>query len=348
MTKRASQQWQMPKNSPRRGASRPAFLRIMEIHKCIVAGNYPNCASLAAEIEVSEKSIQRDISFMRDQWGLPLEYDEVRHGYRYTKPVHDFPILQLSKDDLVALFLARHALEPLRGTVLEGMLTESFRKIADACPGIVSFQWQDLDEAFSVKAAGVLTADVTLFNQLLTAVGECKVVSFRYEGLKGKGKELRKVNPYHLGQIDHGWYLLAWDNARNAMRTFALQRISDVQVLEDAFVRDPNFKATEHLNRGFGVWSYDAHEKAKTYDVTIRFYDYAARIVGERVWHPSQSISKSGKDGAIEFKVRLPGLEEITRWVLSWGSKAVVLGPKELKDNVTRELNAMVRSYGKD
>jgi hypothetical protein len=51
------------------------------------------------------------------------------------------------------------------------------------------------------------------------------------------------------------------------------------------------------------------------------------------------------QDGSvIEFLARLSGLEEITRWVLSWGSKAQVLGPVALKKRVKDELIAMVKA----
>lgn len=331
-------------SATRSGASRPAFWRMLEIHKIISLGKYPNCSTLARETELTPKTIQRDISFMRDQMGLPLEYDAVRHGYHYTEPVHDFPMLHLSRNDLVALFLARHALEPLRGTRLEHMLAESFRKIADACPGQISIAWHELDAAFSVKASGVLAADVTLFGDLLDAVRACREVSFDYHKLTGAGAEQRTVHPYHVGQIEHGWYLLAHDPMRGAVRTFALQRIMNLRLLEKTFTRDPGFNARDHLGGGFGVWSYGGGEKP-LHEVHIRFEGYAARVVAERQWHPTQAIRRLEPDGSvIEFQADLAGLEEITRWVLSWGSRAQVLGPPELKMRVNEELKAMMRS----
>jgi len=316
----------------------------MEIHKIIRAGRYPNCSSMAKAIEVTPKTIQRDVSFMRDQLGMPLEYHPIKHGYYYTQEVHEFPMLHLSRNDLVALFLARHALEPLRGTRLERMLADSFSKIAEACPGEVSIQWTELDEAFSVKASGVLLADVTLFGDLLDAVMACREVSFDYHKLTGSKPEHRTVQPYHVGQIEHGWYLLAYDPGRKGMRTFALQRVTNLQVLKTKFVRDPRFNARDHLGGGFGVWSYAGEEKRK-HEVHIRFEGYAARIVAERQWHSTQAIRKLKADGSvIEFQADLSGLEEITRWVLSWGSKAQVLGPPELLKRVREELEGMMKS----
>jgi predicted DNA-binding transcriptional regulator YafY len=322
--------------------------RVIEIHKMVRADRYPNCSTLASEIEVTPKTIQRDVTFMREQLGLPLEYDAIRHGYHYTREVHEFPLLHLSRNDLVALFLARHALEPLRGTRLERMLAESFSKIAEACPGEVSIQWHELDEAFSVKASGVLPADVTLFGDLLDAVMACREVSFDYHKLTGSHPERRTVQPYHVGQIEHGWYMLAHDPERKGMRTFALQRITNLELLKSKFKRDPRFNARDHLGGGFGVWSYD--EKGNIgHEVSIRFEGYAARVVSERMWHSSQEIKPLRKDGSvIEFQAKLAGLEEITRWILSWGSKAKVLGPPELIKRVKDELVKMGNAMGAD
>ncbi|MCX6857385.1 MAG: WYL domain-containing protein [Verrucomicrobia bacterium] len=335
----------LPVSVMRKGTSRVAMWRVLEIHKIMQTGKYPNCSTLAAEIEVTPKTIQRDISFMRNQLDLPLEYHAIKHGYYYTRPVNEFPMLHLSRNDLVALFLARHALEPLRGTRLERMLSESFSKIAEACSGEVSIQWNELDEAFSVKAAGVMPADVTLFGDLLDAVRACREVSFEYHKLTGNQPEQRTVHPYHVGQIEHGWYLLAYDPGRKAVRTFALQRISNLGLLKTKFVRDPRFNAHDHLGGGFGVWSYAGEEKL-SHEVHIRFEGYAARVVRERLWHSTQAIRSLKPDGSvIEFQADLSGLEEITRWVLSWGSKAKVLGPPELKRRVQAELEKMTAMH---
>lgn len=331
----------------RSGNSRPALWRVMEIHKVVRAGQFPNCSTLAKAIEVTPKTIQRDVSFMRDQLGMPLEYDALKHGYYYTQEVSEFPMLHLSRNDLVALFLARHALEPLRGTRLERMLAESFSKIAEACPGEVSIRWDELDSGFSVKASGVLPADVTLFGDLLDAVTARREVCFDYHKLTGSRPEHRTVQPYHVGQIEHGWYLVAYDPSRKDMRTFALQRLTNLEVMKSKFERDKRFSARNHLGGGFGVWSYDEKEN-HAHEIRIRFEGYAARVVGERMWHTSQEIVPLKPDGGvIEFRARLSGLEEITRWVLSWGSKAQVLGPPALKKRVRDELRAMVSAAEK-
>ena len=99
------------------------------------------------------------------------------------------------------------------------------------------------------------------------------------------------------------------------------------------------------MGAGFGVWSYHGADQAE-YEVCIRLEGYAARVVSERQWHASQEIKLLKPDGSeIEFRVKLHGLEEITRWVLSWGSKAQVMGPDALRERVGGEVEQMAAHF---
>ncbi len=319
------------------GYSRRAHYRIYLIHEMLRGRRFPNCQTMAREIEVRDrKTIQRDINYMRDEMNLPIEYDAVRHGYYYSGPVPEIPLLHLSRKDLLALFLARKAMEPLRGTRLERELAESFEKIAGACPGEVTFQWAELDEAFSMKALGVAEADLALFGDLVDAVRERREVTFDYRKLESERSEARRLWPHHVRQIENGWYVAGYDCDRGAMRTFALPRMSGLRVLKRQFKRDEGFDAEDYFGGGFGVWSY-GESKGRRHEVRIRFEGYAARVVAERRWHASQEVVPLDEAGVIELRLKLAGLEEVMRWVLSWGSKARVLAPRELQQRVAAE-----------
>lgn len=329
----------------RAGNWRSTTWRTHEIIRMLQARPYMNCRQLAEALEVSPKSVQRDIRFLQTQYNLPLEYDSRRHGYHFTGPVNQFTPLQLSRGELVALFIARKAMEPLRGTRLQKVVAEGVQKIARACPEAVSVRWGELDEAFSVRSSGVLAADATLFDRLLNAVMQAREVSFSYRKLEGEGTEMRRVQPLKVANLQHGWYLIGHDVDREEKRTFALQRMAEMEILENRFDRDDDFDMKEYLAGGFGVWSYEENG-AELREICIRLEGYAARYVAERRWHPSQKIVPLSEDGGlVEFYVSLSGLEEITRWVLGWGSKAVVLKPLELQQRVVAELEKMRSSY---
>jgi proteasome accessory factor B len=302
------------------------------------AGRYPNCQQLAKELEMTAKTVQRDINFMRDELNLPLAYDEQRHGYFYEKPVGDFPLLQLSRRELVTLFLARQALSTVRGTRLEQELAQTFERLTAGLSDEVSFSWSELDAAFSVRATGVVEADARLFGTLSDAILQGREVAFTYRKLTGDVAEPRRVRPYHLGQVDHGWYLFGFDLDRGAVSTFALPRIADLMVTTTAFERPADFSLRNHLGGSFGVWNYPETETGDQ-EVRVVFRGYAARVVAERRWHPSQEIApRDGEESAIELRLRLRGLEEVARWILSWGRWAEVLEPEELRQRLLEEV----------
>ena len=80
-----------------RGHSRPPLARMVRLHEWLMANRYPNCRKIAEEFEVSGKTVQRDINFMRDQMGLPIDYDKGRFGFHYTRPVTGFPAMALAE-----------------------------------------------------------------------------------------------------------------------------------------------------------------------------------------------------------------------------------------------------------
>jgi len=140
--------------------SRPPLERMMRLHDKIKAGAFPNCQKLARELEVSAKTIQRDIDFMRDRLGLPIEYDQLQFGFCYTEPVANFPNIEVSQGEIMALFVARKALEQYRGTSFERSLRTAFQKISDGLRDKVDFQWGDVDAAISFRGLGTTAADI--------------------------------------------------------------------------------------------------------------------------------------------------------------------------------------------
>src|SRR5947207_15961351 len=107
---------------------------MLRIHQSIQSGKFPNASTLARELEVSTKSIHRDIEFMRDRLDLPLEYDPRRNGYDYAQEVSSFPRLQITEGELFALLVAEKALRQYRGMTLERPLMSAFRKMAAPLP----------------------------------------------------------------------------------------------------------------------------------------------------------------------------------------------------------------------
>ena len=308
--------------------SRPPLERMMRIHQEIASGSYPNATKLAREMEVSVKSIWRDIEFMRERMNLPLEYDASRYGYFYTESVSAFPTLQITEGELVALLIAEKALEQYRGTNFEKPLVSALKKMTAQLPDTVSFNIAEWDQTISFRTSAEPILNLDIFDALAKATAARKQIQFNYRK-PGQGKpEARIVDPYHLANINSEWFLFAFDHARKDIRTFAPARMSDVTTTGKTFPRPAKFSLEKRLHDSFGVVSGQGE-----FNVSIRFDAFGAGYIREKKWHPSQEL-RERKDGGAELRMKLSSLDEVHRWILSWGGHAKAVAPKELVEKV--------------
>ena len=165
-------------------------------------------------------------------------------------------------------------------------------------------------------------------------------LEFEYRKLDSKAYEARRVRPFHIACLENQWYVFAEDLARKQLRTFALPRMRRVRLTSTRFRRPANFSIAKVLSGSFGVF-----EGGKKHRIQLQFDAFAARLVSERTWHDSQRF-RAAKDGSATLEMELGGLEEIERWVLSWGSHVQVLAPTALIVRVREEAVRILRAYG--
>ena len=304
--------------------SRPPLERMLRIHEAIHSGRHPNATTLAIEFEVSTKTIQRDVEFMRDRLELPLEYDALKHGYRYTEEVGSFPTLQITEGELFALLVAEKALQQYRGTNFEKPLLSAFKKMAAALPDTISLNLADWEQTISFRTSAEPILNLEVFDTLAKATAHHHQLQITYRKAGSKRTEPRVVDPYHLANINGEWFLFAHDHLRQDIRTFAPTRIQSVTPTGRTFQRPQKFSLEKRLRDSFGVHSGEA-----VHDVVLRFDEFAAEYIREKRWHPSQRLTEL-KDGGVELRLRLSSLGEIQRWILGWGGRAVVMQPPEL------------------
>jgi proteasome accessory factor B len=317
--------------------TRPPLERMMRIHQEIAAGKYPNASTLAREIEVVTKTISRDIEFMRDRLGLPIEYDGRRYGYHYTEEVSSFPTLQITEGELVALLIAEKALQQYRGTNFEKPLVSAFKKMQASLPDTISLNFADWDQTISFRHSAEPILSLEIFDALAKATAKHQQLQLDYRKPGGKSAEPRIVDPYHLGNINGEWFLFAWDHLRKDIRTFVPARILAATPTGKSFARPAKFSVEKILRDSFGVVSGTGEHR-----VVIRFDAYAADYIREKRWHPSQELREL-KDGGLELRLKLSSIGEIQRWVLGWGGSATVLEPKELIDSVRQAAERILK-----
>jgi len=310
---------------------------MLRIHQAIQSGKFPNASTLARDLEVSTKSIQRDIEFMRDRLELPIAYDGSRFGYHYTGEVTSFPTMQITEGELVALVIAEKALEQYRGTQFEKPLLSAIRKIEQSLPDTISLNLCDIERTISFRTRAEPILNLEIFDALAKAAAHRRQLELRYRKAGSRQGESRVVDPYHLANINGEWYLFAFDHARKDIRTFVPARVQSVAPTGKTFPRPDKFSLEQRLRDSFGV-----HSGHGDYDVVIRFNSRVADYVREKKWHNSQRL-RDLKGGGVELRLQLSSLVEIERWVLSWGGDAVVVRPRALGDAVKLAAKRMLR-----
>ncbi|MCW5549088.1 MAG: WYL domain-containing protein [Opitutaceae bacterium] len=319
--------------------SRPPVARMIRIHEELQDGRLTNCPKLAKLLEVSTKTIARDLEFMRDQLGLPVEYDATIYAWRYAYPVKNFPTVQINEGELLALLVAQKALEQYRGTPYHDQLAHAFEKLSAGLRDQISFSPSGGLANVSFHHLGLGKADLKIFETLTRAVHAQREIEFTYRKPQSKADETRQMQPYHLANRENAWYLLGRDCGKDALRTFAVGRIKSVKLGHRSFTRPPEFSPEQFYARTFGAFvGYGDHR------VVLRFEAGAADQIRERFWHESQEF-KELPEGRLEMSLHLGSLDEIQRWVLGWGPQAEVVQPAELRQAVKTAALATAERY---
>jgi len=309
---------------------RPPLERMMRIHDTIQSGKFPTATSLAALLEVSTKSVQRDIAFMRDRMNFPIEYDPHENGYHYTKEVGSFPSFSVTEGELLAVLVAEKAMHQYRGTNLEKPLLSAFKKMAAMLPDTISMHVADWEQSISFRSSAAPISNHEVFEQLARAAAEGRELQLQYRKPGAKAAECRVIEPYHLANVNGDWFLFAYCQMRRDIRTFVPARIKSAEPTGRHFKRPKNFSIEKALRDSFGV-----HSGKSDYTVIIRFNELVADYIREKKWHASQKL-KNLPRGRVELTLRLSSLIEVQRWILSWAGNAEVIAPKKLRDEVRK------------
>lgn len=317
-----------------RTATRFCLERLAALDRAIRAGSYPNARTMARSLEVSPRTVHRDIEFLRDRLGAPLVFDRVRNGYAYRDACFALPVLNLTEGELIAMLVSEQVLEQYQGTPYARDAARAFQKITVGLREPVTIDLSHFGRVQSFRTTASTKLDPQLFQTLLSAIRDRRRLAVHYWSACRDIETVRELDPYHLASIDGQWYLIGYCHFRQEVRMFVPARIRSAEVTEVTFEVPGSFRIDEYLRWSFSVLR--GHEDA-LYQVRLRFTGAAVKYVRERVWHPSQVLEPDGDNGLV-MRLKLSHLREIQRWALSWGDECEVLEPAELRERVTADL----------
>lgn len=310
--------------------------RLRRIEHCLY--NSPQgmrAVELATFCGVDRRTIYRDLMALHEI-GVPVWEDRGRFGIDRAAYVST---VRLTLNEAIALFfaarlLAHHSdehnphvvsvLDKLAAGLPDQTISNHLARVADL------IRERPLRETY-IRVLEVLTR----------GWADRRLVRFRYRAASREVTE-RVVAPYFLevSRSEPAAYVIGFDQLRQALRTFKIERIERADLLEEEYDIPPEFDPYNYLASSWGVID-DA-----TVEVRLRFAATAAPRVRESVWHHSQRLVDLA-DGGCELTMAVGGIREIRSWVLGWGADVEVLAPAELRAEVQDHARRMAEMYQK-
>ncbi len=320
---------------------RSTMVRIWRIYNLIKYSNYPDVRQLADQLEVSLRTIERDIEQLRDQMQAPIVYDRMHRGYYFSEE-YILPPIRFTEGEIVSIIIGQKLLLQMEG-LLAGQVFRNLRDKLECLLGEESLcSNKDLEEAVSFGIAPIRGEDWRVAKNLAKlreAVFQRQQVEIIYNSISAGEKRKRQVHPYHLRFYDGAWYLIGYCLIHHEVRIFAVDRIETLRITGAIFEYPVDFKIDEYLN---GVWGI---MRGRYYHVKISFDNHQARWIRERPLRNGERLEESA-DGAVILETAVSGLMEIKRWIMGFGSHAKVLEPAELREEIREELIKMGKIYG--
>jgi proteasome accessory factor B len=325
-------------------SSDTALLRHLKILRALAARKRGVAVKeFAQEFGVSDKTIRRDLDvFARVGFLLHEEVEERGRKVWKLDAAHALPV-SLTFDEALALWLSRHLLGPLAGTLVGDSARQALGKVRS---GLGEEVTRYLDKMLPlVHATMPGLADHAqkgeILDRLLIGMEDRQVVWITYRSQRATEPVTYDVHPYGVAIHKGALYLIGFAPQHDEIRHWKMGRIEEANVDVMPFTMPAEFRLDQHLAKSFGVFHGRDDVRVK-----VRFSSAVARYVSEANWHASQKITPQS-DGGLLAEFRLNSTAEIKQWVLSFGIHAEVLEPKKLREEMWKETAELADRYGK-
>lgn len=293
---------------------------------------------LAREFGVDVDTIRRDLAELEN-----MGTGTYKIGRRYVlEHRRSFHSVKLNNDEALALYLAARLLSRHSDEHNPHVVT-ALEKLADALDAKSPLIAHHISQAAAaVRSRRVRREYVEALETLTYAWAEGRKVRMRYRSYTKDETTERTFAPYFIepSSIGYACYVIGYDELRQSLRTFKVERIYEARLTDERFARPEQFDAQLLLASAWGViWRNEGG-----IEVTLRFAPSVVRRLKESVWHPSQRIEDL-PDGACLFTVLVGSTLEFKPWVRQWGSAVTVLGPPEFRAELAEEARATARNY---
>ena len=303
------------------------MLRVVAVLRGHPEGIRP--AEIARRTGVATRTVYRDLRALETEVGVAVWSEDGLWG---VVGEEFLPPLKLTLDEAMAVVLSARLMVRYADKY-DPDLAAAFEKLEGVLPQPLA---DHVERTLDVLAQHPRDAGFSeRVHRLTRAWAERRVVTLDYEPARyapDSAARSATVRPYLIEPSlqTHALYLIGWDETRDALRTFKIERIRDVALTPRTFELPEGDGVESALRR---AWDIIADQPPT--DVVLRFSPAVAARVREATWHPTQQVVQD-EDGSLTWRATVAGTIEIRLWILSWGDDVEVLAPPDLRKDVAQ------------
>lgn len=297
--------------------------------------------AIQAALGVSRATLRRDMQYLRDRLNAPIIYDRMGGGYRFARdearpaaasgPKYELPGLWFNASEIYALLM----MQQLLNTVQPGLLGPHIAPLQSRLSALLGSQQnkpEDIEDRIRIVHTGQRAPEPANFELIATALLKRLRLRMQHWHRGRDEKTVREISPQRLVFYRGNWYLDAWCHLRKDLRSFAVETLSDVALL-DKPAKEVSAKVLDsRVQNGYGIFGGERSQWAQ-----LRFTPARARWVASEQWHPEQRGSVL-PDGSYQLDVPYSIETELVMDILRHMPEVEVIGPPALRDKVRAKL----------
>ncbi|MBR5033226.1 MAG: WYL domain-containing protein [Treponema sp.] len=317
---------------PKENHTKP--LRLFRIEQAIQNMSYPSVERLMTELEVSRRTILRDIDELKIYYNAPIEYDRINKGYYYSDNTYFVKNMMLTESEVFAVTGILPLMERYNNTPLKNTINKVYETLSQMLPNQVEVQSSFTNDVeFIADPIPVIQEEV--FNAVFKATKLHRIMKYDYRSISATEYKPHELYPYKIYNQKGDWYILGYSPKHQKFATFTLARMKNIELGED-FKPDPDYKKKVHIDPNFGIWN----NESKPQKIELLFDKSINTYILERTWHKNQKC-KQNPDGTVYLSFESNQIQETLYWTLRFGAAVTILNPHELKAMYKDEVKKM-------
>jgi predicted DNA-binding transcriptional regulator YafY len=334
---------------------------ISQLYTLLKKARYPlSKQTLKEKLECSDATVERYLEILRDTYSLNIEYKREYNGYKLEHDPNneiELPSHLFTAQEVNAILLIEQIINDLEPSFLKEdtqAVKQHLSKIKEKFAGKKELESHRIRMINIGKRSGLKkeqgiekeNGTTQYLSQVTQAVLQQKQITLQYNArssIKATDKSIkqapRKLSPQRLTHYRDNWYLDAWCHQKNALRTFAIERIQQLKTHQTNSKEISSKELDDYYTPSFGIFGGKVQHIA-----ILKFTPQRSQWVSEEIWHHKQKGIWL-EDGSYQLEIPYGNDLELIGDILKYGDQVEVIAPQELRQKIMHKIKNLTKIY---